>query len=180
LSEELRAHMSETFQLVEYDNEVGRRMNELSRLASERKVIIEPSVFAGFPAQTAEVKEPALLWAELEFIDCLLTCAINSQVAAIHSLAVPLVLTNPPPTNGVRSLAELPVQLELTGPALRVTRFLQSLPLRGDELKPAGLPQSRTNKPALFIDRLVMRKQSPDKPDEVHVSLRAVGFVFRE
>ena len=162
LGEPVRARMSNIFQLVDYDNEVGRRVNELGRLAKERKVAVETAVFAGFPEQTAEVKEPALLWAELEFVDCLLTSAINAQVATIHSLTVPLLLTNPPPTNGVRSLAELPLQLELTGPAPNVTRFLQSLPLRGDELKAGGLPDAPTNKPALFVDRLVLRKQSPD------------------
>ena len=50
----------------------------------------------------------------------------------------------------------------------------------GDEIKAAGLPEAPTNKPALFIDRLVMRKQSPQKTDEVRVSLRAVGFVFQK
>jgi hypothetical protein len=178
--EPVRARMSETFQLVEYDNEVGRRMGDLARLAKQQKVVIEPAVFAGFPEQTAEVTEPTLLWAELAFIDCLLTSAINCQVATIHSLSAPLLLTNPPPANGVRTLAELPVQLELTGPAPSVARFLQSLPLRGEELKAAGLPDAPTNKPALFVDRLVLRKQSPDKRDEVRLSLRAVGFVFRE
>jgi len=178
--ETVRAHMSEPFQLVDYDNEVGRRVNELARLARQNKVIVEPAVFAGFPEQTADIKEPELLWAELSFIDCLLTSAINCEVAAIHSLSTPLLLTNPPPTNAVRTLVELPVQLELTGPAPNVARFLQSLPLRGDELKAAGLPEALTNKPALFIDRLVLRKQSPDKRDEVRLSLRAVGFIFRE
>ena len=58
--------------------------------------------------------------------------------------------------------------------------LLQYLPLRADELKAAGSPEIRPDKAPLFIERLVMRKQSPDKPDEVRLSLRAVGFVFRE
>ena len=47
-------------------------------------------------------------------------------------------------------------------------------------MRAAGLPEAPLDKPVLFIDRLVVRKQSPDKPDEVRVSLRAVGFVLRE
>lgn len=178
--EPLRARMSETFQLVEYDIESGWRISDLARLAKKQKVTIEPAVFAGFPQQTAEVREPALLWAELEIIDCLLTSAINCQVSGIHSLSAPLLLTNAPPSSGVRTLVELPVQLEFSGPAPNVERFLQSLPLRADELKAAGLPDAPTNKPALFVERLVLRKQSPDKLDDVRVSLRAVGFVFRQ
>jgi len=180
LEDELRARMSEEFQLVEYDNEVGRRVDELAQSAKQKKVTIEPDVFNGFPRATADLKEPELLWAELAFIGDLLTSAINAEVTAIHSLAAPLLLTNAPATNGVRTLAELPVQLELSGQATNVMRFLQSLPLRGNELKAAGLPEATTNKPALFIDRMVLRKQTPEKPDEVRLSLRAVGFVFRE
>ena len=72
------------------------------------------------------------------------------------------------------------MRIELTGAIANVARFLQTLPLRADEIQASGLPAAPTNKPALFIDRLVLRKQSPDKPDEVRVSLRAVGFVFQK
>ena len=180
LSEEIRARLTAPFQLVDYGNEVRRHMIDLTQLAKQKKVSIEPGVFAGFPELTAEVRESNLLWAELSFIDSLLTTAINCEVATLHSLSTPLLLTNAPSTNGVRLLTELPVQLELTGPAANVTRFLQSLPLRAEELKAAGLPEAPTNKPALFLDRLVLRKQSPDKLDEIRVSLRVVGFVFRQ
>jgi len=33
---------------------------------------------------------------------------------------------------------------------------------------------------ATLAGRLVLRKQAPDKLDDVRLSLRAVGFVFRE
>ena len=180
LDETLRGQLSATFLLVDYENAAGRQMTTLARLAKQQSVTLEPPVFASFPHQTADMTEPALLWAELAFLEGLLTTAINAKVATIHSVAAPLPLTNAPPTNSFRSLAELPVQIELTGPAQSVARFLQTLPLRPSEIKAAGLPEAPTNKPALFIDRLVLRKQSPDKPDEVRLSLRAVGFVFRE
>ncbi len=178
--EPLRARLNESFQLVEYDSEVSRRISNLVRLAAEKKVTLEPAVIAGFPEQTVEVREPELLWAELEFLDCLLTGAIHAQVAVIHSVSAPALLTNVPPPLGVRTLTELPVQIECSGPAPQVTRFLQSLPLRGEELKAAGLPEAPTNKPALYVDRLVLRKQSPEKRDEVRLSLRAAGFVYRK
>lgn len=180
LDEILRAELESPFQLVDYENEAGRVMGVLSRLARQQKVTLEPAVFNGFPAQTADMKEPALLWAELAFIDGLLTTAINAKVTTIHLVAAPSPLTNGPPTGSNRSLVELPVQIEFTGPMASVGKFLQALPLRATEIKAAGLPEAPTNKPALFIDRLVLRKQSPEKPDEVRVSLRAAGFVFRE
>ena len=177
LDEALRAQLSVAFLLVDYENAAGRQMGALARLAKQQGVGLEPAVFAGYPQTTADVKEPSLLWAELAFLDSLLTTAINAKVTTIHSVTAPLPLTNAPPANGGRSLAELPVQIDLTGPLPNVARFLQALPLRAGEIKAAGLPESPTNKPALFISRLVLRKQSPDKPDEVRVSLRAVGFV---
>lgn len=180
LDETLRANLSAPFQLVDYDNEAGWVRGALGRLARQQKVTLEPAALDGFPAQTADMQEPALLWAELAFIESLLTTAINAQVTTIHSISAPSPLTNAPPTIGLRSLIELPVQVELTGSVPSVGRFLQTLPLRAAEIKAAGLPEAPTNKPALFIDRLVVRKQTPEKPDELRVSLRAVGFIFRE
>ncbi len=75
---------------------------------------------------------------------------------------------------------ELPLQVEFTSSAVSAARLLQCLPLRADEIRAAGLVEAPADKPALFIDRLILQKQSPDKPDEVHVWLRAVGFVLRE
>ena len=176
----LRAQMSVTFLLVDYQNEAGRRIGTLARLAKQANVVLEPAVLAGFPEQSADMQEPALLWAELAFLDSLLTTAINAKVATIHVIAAQMPLTNTAPAINGHSLAELPLQIELTGPLANVVRFLQTLPLRADEIKAAGLPAAPTNKPALFIDRLVLRKQAPDKLDEVRVSLRAVGFVFQK
>lgn len=180
LDEELRGRLSAPFLQVDYENAMGRQMGTLARLAKQQGVTLEAAATNSFPHQTADMTEPALLWAELAFLDGMLTTAINAKVAAIHSVTAPLPLTNPPPAHSLRSLAELPVQIELTGPVQNVARFLQTLPLRASEIKAAGLPESPTNKPALFISRLVLRKQSPDRPDEVRLSLRAVGFVIRE
>lgn len=179
LDAELRARLGEPFQLVDFNFESGRRRDELSRLARAQKVALEPAVFAGFPDLRADMFEPSLLWAELHFLDCLLTTAINAQVATIHS--VEAVLSSGSPSNRLAgTLAELPVHIELTGSAASVGRFLQTLPLRDSEIRAADLPACPTNKPALFIDRIALLKQSPEKPDEVRLALRAVGFVLRE
>jgi hypothetical protein len=152
----------------------------LSNLAKQQKAAVEPVVFAGFPDHTAGVKQPALLWASLSLTESLLRTALLCKVAAIHSLEVPPVLTNAPPTNGTERLAEIPLQIEFTGSAASVAMLVQCLPLRANEIQAAGLPEAPADKPPLFVDRLIMQKQSPDKADEVHVWLRAVGFVLRE
>ena len=180
LGDAVRERMNAPFQLVDYENERGKQQDDLRKLAAQHQVTLAPAVFEGYPAHTADVKQPTLLWAELALIEDLLTTAIRCKVAAIHSLNVPLALTNAPPPEGVRTLAEIPVQIEFTAAAPIVAQLLQSLPLRADEMKAAGLPEVPTNKPALFIERLTLRKQSPEKPEEVRASLRVVGFVFRE
>jgi len=174
----LRAQLDEPFLLVDYRYEAGRQMNVLARLAKQQNVVLAPAVLAGFPEPSAEMKDPALMWAQLAFLDCLISTAIHAKVTDIQSIAAPMPSTNAPAANNGRSVVELPLQIELSGPTTNVFWFLQTLPLRADEIQAAGLPAAPTNKPALFIDRLVLRKQSVEKPDEVRLLLRAVGFVF--
>jgi hypothetical protein len=180
LGSNVHAKMQAEFELVDYATERSKHLDDLSSLAKQQQAVIEPAVLASLPEHTADVKQPALLWAALAFTDSLLWTALQCKVSAIHSLAVPPVLTNALPTNGVDRLAEIPLQLELTAPAASVARLLQSLPLRADEIRAAGLPEAPPEKPVLFVDRLIVQKQSPEKPDEVRVWLRATGFVLRE
>jgi hypothetical protein len=176
----VRERLNAPFQLVDYESERGAQQDYFRKLAAQTKVTIAPAVFEGFPVHTADLKQPDLLWAELAMIENLLTMAIRCKVTTIASLQSPTAFTNPPPPRGTWSLAEIPVRIELTAPAAAIASLLQSLPRRADEIKAAQLPEALPQKPALLLDRLILRKQSPDKPDEVHASLRVVGFVFRE
>jgi hypothetical protein len=176
----VRTRMQAEFALVEYANERSKLVEELGNLAKQEQVVVEPGGFANFPEHTADVKQPNLLWAALSLTDGLLRTAIRSKVSVIYSLELPPVLTNAPPTNSLERLTEIPLQLEFTSTAGSVGRLLQSLPLRAEEIRAAGLPEAPADKPALYIDRLVLQKQSGEKTDEVHVWLRAVGFVLRE
>ena len=176
----VRAKTQADFALVEYENERSKQLEELASLAKQAQVAIEPAVFANYPGHTADVRQPALLWAALSFTDGLLRTAVRCKVTVIHSLEAPPVLTNAPPTNSIERLAEIPLHLEFTSSAANADKLLQCLPLHAVEVQAAGLTDVPTDKPLLFIDRLVVQKQSADKLDEVHVWLRAVGFVLRE
>jgi hypothetical protein len=172
--------MQAPFQLVEYESERSKLADSLSKLAKEQAVKIEPAVFAGFPELTADVRQPSLLWPALAMIDTLLSTAARCKVASLHTLEVPLPLTTLPPSNTSTRVAEVPLVLEATGNVTSVAQFLLSLPLRREELRAAGLPDGAADKPPLYVDRLIIKKQSPEKPDEVHVWLRAVGFILTE
>lgn len=180
LGEALRERMAAPFQLVDYENERGRQQGQLRQLAAQRKVTLAPAVLDGFPSHTFAVAEPTLLWAELALIEGLLTTAVNCHVGTIHSINVPATLTNAPALTERRAITEVPMQIEFTASASALAQFLKCLPFRAEELKSAGLPGGSTNKPALFVDRLMVRKQTPEKPEEVRASVRVVGFVFHE
>jgi hypothetical protein len=177
----VRTKMFSDFELVDYDTERSKQLEELGNLAKQQQTVVDPSVFTNFPVHTVDVKQPALLWAALSLTEHLIRTAIQCKVTGIQSLEVLPVLTNAPPTSSTSEpLAQMPLQVEFTASAATAARLLQCLPLRAEEVRAAGLPEAAADKPALFVDRLIVQKQSPDKPDEVHVWLRAVGFVLRE
>jgi hypothetical protein len=176
----LRARMSGGFQLFEYQNERSKQMDELEKTAKQQQVAVDPAVFNGFPEYTIDVQEPPLLWAALAATEDTINLAIQCKVTGLNALEVPLNFTNPVPVEVSGRWAEIPIHFEFTGPALNVARFLSTLPLRANELKVAGLPEASPGKFPLFIDRLIVKKQPPEKVDEVHVWVRALGFVLRE
>jgi hypothetical protein len=197
----VRERLNAPFQLVDYESERGALQDYFRKLAEQSKVTIAPVVFESFPVHTADLRQPDLLWAELGMIENLLTTAIRCKVSSIVSLQPATAFTNGPSARGPPreitasptpaagpvgisraewSLAEIPVRIEFTGPAAAVANFLQSLPRRADEMKAAELPEALPQKPAMLLDRVILRKQAPERPDEVFASLRVVGFVFRE
>lgn len=175
----VRAKMNTPFELVDYENERSKEVDELVRLAKQKEIIVETAVYFGLPGHTAEIRQPRLLWPALAMADGFLRTAMQCKVAAIHSLDIPFGLTNVS-ANGTERLAQIFLQVEFTGPVTSVGKVLQSLPLRGEELRGAGLVDAPPDKPALFIDRLVIKKQAPEKPEEVRVWMRLVGFVLRD
>lgn len=180
LSAPIRAKMNAPFQNFDYQYERSRQMDELGKLAKQAQVTIDPAVLVGFPEHTADIRQEAFLWPALSFAEHLLVLAIQCKVTAIHSLEVPLTLTNEPPLIGSIPLTEIPIQVDITGSTASLLKFLENLPLRGDEVRARGLPEGRPEKTPIFIDRLVLKKQSPEKADEVRLSLRAVGYVLKE
>ena len=176
----VRAKMNTVFQLVDFENDRNKQMDELMKAATNHQAKIEPPVLAGFPEHTADVKQPSLLWAELALVDGLLSTALQCKVSVIHELGLPLALTNAPGPNSAGELISIPVQVEFTAPVASVNTLLHSLPMRAEEMHAAGLPDAPVDKPPLFVDRLIVRKQAPEKTDEVRVWLRVLGFVVRE
>ncbi len=190
LGSALRAKMNPPFQLYEFEYERGKRRDELAGLAKARQVALDAPVLDGLPEYTLDVRQPALLWPALAMVNGFLNLAVESKVSAIHCLESSLAFTNawtpssasPSSSSGSAAarVAPIPFQVELTGPVAGVLRLLQGLPLREEELRAVGFTNAPAGKLPLLLDRLIIRKQSPDKPDEVRVALRLVGFVFQD
>ncbi|HEV2209153.1 MAG TPA: hypothetical protein VG167_10290 [Verrucomicrobiae bacterium] len=180
LPDALRNRLAAPFQLVDYQNERSQQIDQLDALAKQQKITVDPAVFTSFPEHTADIEDPSLLWASLAFTDNLLDLAVRCKVEAIHSLDAPVVLTNSTSSDAFPRWTALPIQVEFTASATNALRLLQALPLSADELRATGLADPVPGKVPLFIDRLIIRKESADKLDYVRVWVRALGFVSRD
>ncbi|MCO5051534.1 MAG: hypothetical protein M9920_04455 [Verrucomicrobiae bacterium] len=179
LSPATEARMQAPFQLVDYENERGRQQDELRGLAAKLKATIAPAVFEGFPTHSTAVTEPTLLWAELEMVTGLLHTALQCGIPTIESLNVAYTPSNAPAAFTNAWLKEIPIQIELTASAPAVKRLLQALPMRTNELAAAPSPLSVTApKPAFYVERILLRKQTPAQLEEVRATMRVAGFVF--
>src|SRR5215831_2942717 len=175
----VRSRMNGAFQLVDFENERSKQQDELMRQAKQQQVTVEPAVYAGLPDYSLDVRRPELLWPALAMADGLLQCALQEKLAAVHTLQSSILLTNNA-ASGSDRLAQIPFQIEVSGAYTNIVRWLFGLSLRGDELRASGFGQGSAEKAPLFIDRLIIKKQSADKPDDVHVFLRVIGFVMRD
>ena len=177
---EVRSRMEAPFQLVDFQNERQQTLEELTQRAKEHQVQLHPSIATNLPHYTAENRHPASLWGQLWLVQNLLDTAIRCRIPAIESLSLPAM--HPHVLNGQSQvyLREIPIRLEMTGPMPVISKFLLSLPMNAAELKAAGLPESAPAKPPFLISKLMLRKTSPQKLDEVKVDLEVAGFLFSQ
>jgi hypothetical protein len=174
------AQLDTPFQLIDFENERLRYAESLFALAKSKKVGFEPAATNGLPEYTADTREPALLWARLDFARHLLLAAVHAPVSSVRDLVQLPAVSHRSLIDGRRYYEELPMRVEVVGPVEGVGRFLVSLPLHGDELASLGLAAPLTNKPVLFISHVLARKSAPERPGEVRVELIASGFVPTE
>jgi hypothetical protein len=173
----VRERLRRPFQLIEFQNERQVRLEELNRLADQQKVRLGSAVAAGFPDYTAGRPYPELLWPQLNFAHHAVASALVSQVATVAVVRLPTMQFHPAGTNGASWLVEMPVEIELAGPGPNVLRFLEALPLRGNELKPRGLPEGSPGKPVLTVREVLLRKETRNETDRVALNLTVAGFV---
>jgi hypothetical protein len=166
------------FQLIEFQNERQLVTEEVWRLARQKKVNLDPGLTGGFPEYMADRARPSLLWVQLSLLRHTLTAAINSGVTLVRVIRSPAVrLYQGQPARG-DFLATVPLEVEMVAPAPAAARFLETLPLRSEEITAAGLPEAGPDKPAYFIERIYVLKESKEKVDEVRVRVTLSSLIY--
>lgn len=175
LEPKIEEKLRQPFQFIDFQNHRQERIEEITRLANQNQVALDPSVISGYPRYTVEQNSPASLWAEVAIYHQTLAAAIQTKVKSIQSARTQQL----PQDAAIPSApVEYRVALEFVAPMNSATRFLLAIPLRGDELRPLGLHESLATKPSLFLNQLLLRKASVERPDEVHVQVVISGFAY--
>jgi hypothetical protein len=176
----IRGVMSGPFSLIDLQNERQRQTEELTQLARERGVKLEPGASNGLAVDagySVDMENPAMLWARLHFTSQLVRTALESKIGGLTALNQLPDTPYRAALDGSVFLVEAPMRLELYGATEAVNRFLASLPLPATAMTSVGLPATLTNKPVLFINQLLVRKSAPDHPGDVSVEVNVSGFV---
>lgn len=166
------------FQLIEFQNERQLVTEQLLRAAQQKKITLGPGLTTGFPEYMADRPQPALLWAQLSLLRHSLTSAINSGVTAVHAVRSPEVRFFRRTGSPREFLAEIPLEVELVANAPAAARFLESIPMRSNELEAQGMPEAGPDKPAYFIHRIFLRKESREKLDEVRLKVTVSSLIY--
>ncbi|HON07324.1 MAG TPA: hypothetical protein PLW02_04390 [Verrucomicrobiota bacterium] len=175
-SPQVVAKLKQPFQLVEYQNERQLCQEELQAAASKNLVTIYPGVLANYPEYSSDMKNPELLWAYLSMVHNSLLSAINSRITSINSLTIRAVKTiaYDDKTNSLPT--ELHFRLTISGNSQSVSKFITLLPAKyNPEVKDASLGM---DKPELYIDRILIKKDGIEDTDNVMAELRICGFVL--
>lgn len=168
--------LKQPFQLVEYQNERQLCQEELQAAASKNLVTIYPGVLANYPEYSSDMKNPELLWAYLSMVHNSLLSAINSRITSINFLTIRTVKTisYDDKTNALPT--ELNFRLAISGNSQSVLKFITLLPAKfNPEIKNASLMM---DKPELYTDRILIKKDGIEDTDNVMVDLRICGFVL--
>jgi hypothetical protein len=179
LDPEISERLQQPFQLLDFDQRRLQMIAELRHLASSKNVTLGPAAIAGFPEFVSGKEKAALLWAQLHLVDQLLLTAASYGPMTVKSVNLLPVKSHPAVQSAKVVLVEFPMQIELTGSMEAVMSFLLSLPLQAHELKQLKYPESAAHKPALFLNKILLRRSLGD-PNEVALEAVVSGLFRHE
>ncbi|MCS1410847.1 MAG: hypothetical protein M2R45_04042 [Verrucomicrobia subdivision 3 bacterium] len=169
---------TETFQLIDYQNQRQSLIESLGEVAHSRNVKIEPAVFEGFPTHLSDQPRPSFLWAELIQTHHLIQSLIYAKIDSIQNLSVrrqrvPILSTAHPP-----ALTPVISEVKFSCNSARLARLLLMLPLHSGEINQRLALDYPPHKPSLYVDQILIQKDSPERTSNVTVWMKTVGFVL--
>ena len=165
------------FRLLDYQLESAAAALRLVQFAKTHGVALQPGVTNGLPRFTGELSRPEELWLRLYLAEQLLRTFIVCKPDRLMTLQ-----QLPPTTRGLHlqpirsTVLEFPMYLEVEGDFESLFRAGCVLPLTGQEAVALGWKEL-TNKPALFLRRVFLRKAAPEVKGRVRAELVISGFV---
>lgn len=182
---ELQRRLEEPFQFVEFLNESQRRVEQLTSLAQSAKVKLTPGLARGFPSYQADLATPELLWVQLAVIHRVVRTAIQAGVTEIREISVaPLPLAIPatepgsslPPPSAAGPPSPDPwhhlrLHLSASGSVDALVRLLLGLALTPEELEALRLPADLGERPALFLDHLLLRREQVESAEQAELDV---------
>lgn len=179
LDPELDQKLQLDFRLFDFDQRRSQIIAELRQKAEKHKVVLDDAVFAGFPDYLTSRERPVLLWAQLAMVNQTLHTALVHGPGQVKSLTLMPIVSQSSTNPGPKILEEIPLRLVLAGSMEFISNFIQSLPMRADELKAAYPKASLPYKPSLFLHRMVLKKL-PGNPEEAQLEAIVSGFLRRD
>ena len=169
---------SNPFQLIDFQNERQSAIEKLLSTAEGKSTVIQSAVFEGFPQHRSEQSDPQYLWTELALTDHLIQSMIYAEIESIDAIStqrqrIPKgTQLAPPPL-----LTPFFTAVDITCTSAHLSRLLLMLPRRSDEISRDLNIDYPPNKPSLYVDQILVRKNSPQKPTMVSVWMKVVGFI---
>lgn len=174
----VQAKLAAPWQLIDFQDERYRKVQELAALARDKKMALEPGATNGYPEYVADMPLPTLLWPRLHMADQLFLTAAHCQVRNLRNLQQLPTEAHRYTRRDQVFLMEIPMRVEVTGSMEAVTRFLAALPLATtNELQAVGVTVPLTNKPPFFLGPLLVRKSAPEQPHEVQLEAVVSAFL---
>lgn len=165
------------FQLVDYQNHRQEVIESLDKLTQARQSRIPSSVFEALPAHHSDLPEPNYLWVELALTQHLLQSMIYADVESISKLSVQRQSAPSADAGQLSPLIPVVSEVRFVCESGSLFRLLIMLPLRAEEIQKELAIDFPPNKPSLYVDQILIQKNSTERPTRVAVWMKIVGFI---
>ncbi len=166
------------FSLINYEDQREDWIIQIQESALEHQVSLETDLEVAFPSHSVNLEDESMLWVQTSLLFHLLDTTIANGPKTIHQIETLPQISHLNKMTGFTQLEEFPTHIEMTGTMNSLFGFLCSLPLLEQEIQNRGFSKVHSEKPAMFIRKLIL-KASSESRNAVHLDLIVSGFFNR-